>query len=53
MADDGYVLEFRNSDSGKDMFASNADAKTRAPKLMWDEKRWVTSQQTWRVRAET
>jgi hypothetical protein len=39
MADDGYVLEFRNSDAGKDMFASNADAKTHAPKFMWDEKK--------------
>jgi len=39
MADDGYVLEFRLSDSGKDMFASNADAKTHAPKFMWDEKK--------------
>ena len=27
MADDGYVLEFRNSDAGKDMFGSNADAE--------------------------
>ena len=39
MADDGYVLEFRNSDSGSDMFGSNADAKTHAPKFMWDEKK--------------
>jgi hypothetical protein len=39
MADDGYVLEFRNSDAGRDMFASNADAKTHAPKFMWDEKK--------------
>lgn len=39
MADDGYVLEFRNSDSGKDMYGGNADAKTHAPKLMWDEKK--------------
>lgn len=39
MADDGYVLEFRNSDSGKDMFGGNADAKTHAPKFMWDEKK--------------
>jgi ethylbenzene dehydrogenase len=39
MADDGYVLEFRNSDSGKDMFGSNADPKTHAPKFMWDEKK--------------
>ena len=36
MADDGNVLEFRLSDSGKDMFAGNADAKTHAPKYMWD-----------------
>jgi hypothetical protein len=39
MADDGYVLEFRNSDSGSDMFGSNADPKTHAPKFMWDEKK--------------
>ena len=39
MADDGYVLEFRNSDAGKDMFGSNADAQTHAPKFMWDEKK--------------
>jgi Ethylbenzene dehydrogenase len=39
MADDGYVLEFRLSDSGKDMFGSNADAKTHEPKFMWDQKK--------------
>jgi hypothetical protein len=39
MADDGYVLEFRNSDSGTDMFGSNADSKTHAPKFMWDQKK--------------
>lgn len=39
MADDGYVLEFRLSDSGKDMFGGNADAKTHQPKFMWDEKK--------------
>ena len=39
MADDGYVLEFRNSNAGKDMFSGNADAKTHAPKFMWDEKK--------------
>lgn len=39
MADDGYVLEYRSSDAGKDMFSSNADAKTHAPKFMWDEKK--------------
>jgi hypothetical protein len=39
MADDGYVLEFRNSDSGSDMFGSNADPKTHAPKFMWDQNK--------------
>ena len=39
MADDGYVLEFRLSDAGKDPFAGNADAKTHEPKFMWDEKK--------------
>jgi hypothetical protein len=28
-ADDGYVLEFRNSDAGKVMFDGNADATSR------------------------
>lgn len=36
MADDGYVLEWRLGDAGKDMFSGNADAKTHAPKYMWD-----------------
>lgn len=39
MADDGYVLEFRNSDSGADMFGGNADSATHQPKYMWDEKK--------------
>ncbi len=39
MADDGYVLEWRLSDAGKDMFGSNADGKTHTPKFMWDEKK--------------
>jgi hypothetical protein len=39
MADDGYVLEWRLSDAGKDMFASNADPKTHTPRFMWDEKK--------------
>lgn len=39
MTDDGYVLEFRLSDAGKDMFGSNADAKTHEPKYMWDAKK--------------
>ncbi|MCC6197127.1 MAG: hypothetical protein IT518_21940 [Burkholderiales bacterium] len=39
MADDGYVLEWRNFDAGSNMFASNADTKTHAPRFMWDEKK--------------
>ena len=39
MADDGYVLEFRNGDAGKDMFGSNADKETHQPKFMWDQKK--------------
>ena len=39
MADDGYVLEYRLSDAGKDMFSGNADPKTHAPRFMWDEKK--------------
>jgi hypothetical protein len=39
MADDGYVLEWRLGDAGKDMFGSNADAATHAPKFMFDEKK--------------
>jgi len=34
--DDGYVLEFRNFDSGKNHFASNMDGKTKQPKFMYD-----------------
>lgn len=39
MVDDGYVLEWRNSDAGTNMFAGNSDAKTHAPKFMWDVKK--------------
>jgi hypothetical protein len=39
MADDGYVLEWRLADAGKDPFGSNADSKTHQPKFMWDEKK--------------
>jgi hypothetical protein len=39
MADDGYVLEWRLGDAGKDPFAGNADAATHQPKFMWDEKK--------------
>lgn len=39
MADDGYVLEYRFSDAGKDMFSSNADPTTHLPRFMWDERK--------------
>jgi hypothetical protein len=39
MADDGYVLEYRNFDAGKNMFSSNFDAKTKQPKFMYDAKK--------------
>ena len=39
MADDGYVLEWRLGDAGKDMFGGNADAASHQPKFMWDEKK--------------
>jgi hypothetical protein len=39
MADDGYVLAWREFDEGKNMFGGNADAATHAPKFMWDEKK--------------
>ncbi len=37
MADDGYVLEWRNFDAGKNPFSSNLDAKTKQPRFMYDE----------------
>lgn len=36
MADDGYVLEYRNFDAGSNPFASNLDGKTRQPRYMYD-----------------
>lgn len=39
MADDGFVLEYRNSDAGKNMWSGNFDSKTKLPKFMWDEKK--------------
>ena len=35
-ADDGYVLEFRNFDAGRNHFASNFDAKARQPRFMFE-----------------
>jgi hypothetical protein len=39
MADDGYVLEYRNFDGGKNMFASNLDVEKKQPKFMFDTAR--------------
>jgi hypothetical protein len=39
MADDGYVLEWRNFDAGKNPFSSNMDPSTKQPKYMYDEKK--------------
>jgi hypothetical protein len=36
MADDGYVLEWRNFDSGANPWSSNMDAKTKQPRYMYD-----------------
>lgn len=40
MADDGYVLEYRKSDAGKDPFSSNLDKTTHQPKFMYDAKKF-------------
>jgi hypothetical protein len=39
MADDGYVLEYRNFDAGKNMFSSNLDPKTKQPRYVYDPKK--------------
>lgn len=39
MADDGYVLEYRNLDAGRSPFSSNFDSKTGQPRFMYDEKK--------------
>lgn len=36
MADDGYVLEYRLFDDGKNMFSSNLDKEKNQPKYMFD-----------------
>jgi hypothetical protein len=38
MADDFYVLEYRNGDAGKNPFGSNVDKEKHQPKFMFDEK---------------
>ena len=39
MADDGYVLDWRNFDAGSNPFASNMDAKIKQPRYMFDPAR--------------
>ena len=39
MADDGYVLEYRLFDKGKNMFSSNNDKAKHQPKYMYDAKK--------------
>lgn len=39
MADDGYVLEYRLFDEGKNPFSWNVDRKTMTPKYMFDESK--------------
>jgi len=39
MADDGYVLEYRLTDAGKNVFAKNWDKDANQPKYMFDEKK--------------
>jgi hypothetical protein len=39
MSDDGYVLEYRLFDKGKNPFSWNVDRKTMTPKFMFDEKK--------------
>jgi hypothetical protein len=36
MADDGYVLDWRHFDAGKNMFSSNWDKDKKQPKFMFD-----------------
>ena len=36
MADDGYVLEYRLSDAGKNPFSSNEDTENKRPTMMFD-----------------
>lgn len=39
MADDGYVLEYRNNDAGKNVFADIWDKEKHQPKFMLDPKK--------------
>ncbi len=39
MADDGYVLEYRLTDAGKNIFSKNWDKPKNQPKYMFDEQK--------------
>jgi hypothetical protein len=39
LAGDGYILDFRQDDSGQGPFAENEDTVTHLPKFMWDQKK--------------
>jgi hypothetical protein len=39
MADDGYVLEYRLTDAGKNIFSKNWDKEKNQPKYMFDEQK--------------
>jgi len=39
MADDGYVLEYRLTDAGKNLFSKNWDKEKNLPKYMFDEQK--------------
>jgi len=40
MADDFWVLQYRNSDAGKNPFSKNVNKKTHQPKYMFDAKKF-------------
>ena len=42
MADDGYVLEFRNGDAGREMFSSNSDKSHISPSTCGMKRRLTT-----------
>lgn len=46
MADDGWVLHWRNFDAGKNPFASNMDDKTKQPKYMFDAAKFGSKEVT-------
>ena len=45
-ADDGYVLQYRLFDKGKNHFASNMDNEKKVPKFMYDAKKFKSKATT-------